>query len=424
MNRMTPTAVLLWICLLGTVAAAQGRQQEALSFRTYLQQVAQHNLSLLAAQHQVPIAKAQVAQARVFPDPVLSGGLSQVDVSGQAAPLMSALGVTIPLELGGKRSARVTAAEHEVSVAEAALEDALRKLRAEAAIAFVQALSARRILLRKQQTLSSLERLVDVNTQRVKSGDIGEVALIQSRVESQRYRGEVLAAEAELRTSEQALRLYLGQAALDRSAVWTVTGELLASPRAFDLDTLLKQAATRADVRAQRLSVEAAQARTSLAASNRWVDVSLNVSWQRSLLSEPFASPQYDALSALLSVPIPFSRIYRGELQAAQHTESQSRWLQQAAQLRAEVEVEQALTRYQASVRQLALYKEGLMVDAEQVLAATLYSYQRGSATLLEVLHAQRTVDDVHLGYTAALTDHALQLIAVEQAAGMWDLDF
>jgi outer membrane protein TolC len=126
----------------------------------------------------------------------------------------------------------------------------------------------------------------------------------------------------------------------------------------------------------------------------------------------------------VLSLPMPFSRMYRGELQAAQHSEAQTRLLQQESQLRAEVEVEQALTRYQASVRQLALYKEGLMADAERVLAATLYSYQRGSATLLEVLSAQRTVDDVHLSYTSALTDHALQLIAVEQAAGIWDLDF
>lgn len=405
-------------------AIGQERADTTLSFRDYVQKVTEHNLSFLAAQHRVPMAQAQLAQALVFPDPVVSGGISQVDVSGQAAPLMSTLGITLPLELGGKRSARMNAATRDVSVAEAALDDALRTLRAESATAFVQALAARRVLERKKQTLSSLERLVEVNTRRVQSGDIGEVALIQSRVESQRYRSEVLAAEGELRAAEQALRLPLGRAALDRSSVVTVKGELVSTPRAFDRESLMQQATARADVRAQRLSVEAAQAKTTLAARNRMVDVSLNVSWQRSLQSEPFASPQYDALSAVLSLPMPFSRMYRGELQAAQHSEAQTRLLQQESQLRAEVEVEQALTRYQASVRQLALYKEGLMADAERVLAATLYSYQRGSATLLEVLSAQRTVDDVHLSYTSALTDHALQLIAVEQAAGIWDLDF
>jgi outer membrane protein, heavy metal efflux system len=46
----------------------------------------------------------------------------------------------------------------------------------------------------------------------------------------------------------------------------------------------------------------------------------------------------------------------------------------------------------------------------------------RGGATLLEVLEAQRTVDDVYLAYYQALTDHAHALIAVELAAGIWDL--
>ena len=152
--------------------------------------------------------------------------------------------------------------------------------------------------------------------------------------------------------------------------------------------------------------------------------MSLNVSWQRSLYSEPFASPQYDALSAILSLPLPFSRVYRGDVAAAEGGAAQSQLGHQAAALRAEVEVQQALTRYQASVQQLAVYNTGLLADAERVHAATLYSYQRGSATLLEVLNAQRTVDDVHLSYTAALAAHAHQLIAVEQAAGIWDIEF
>lgn len=57
-----------------------------------------------------------------------------------------------------------------------------------------------------------------------------------------------------------------------------------------------------------------------------------------------------------------------------------------------------------------------------QVLESTTYNYVRGGATLLEVLEAQRTVDDVYLVYYQALTDHAHALIAVELAAGIWDL--
>lgn len=408
----------------GAVGRAAGAEPAAaLTFQSYLEQTARSNLELLAQRYAVPIAEAQIAVAKVFPDAVLAGGISQVDVSGQAAPLVSTLGVTVPLELG-KRAGRIAVAQSDVAVVRAELADALRQKRAEAAQAYVDALASRLVLSRKQQTLASLERLVAVNEKRLQSGDIGEVPLIQSRVESQRFRADVLAAEAELASADLALRLYLGQAAPPREVPLRITGELRIPPRTFDLEALLKSAQEhRPDVLAKHRAEDAAAARVSLARRNRMVDLSLNVSWQRSLLSEPFASPQYDALTAVVSLPIPLSRIYHGEVDAARSSAAQAGLTYQAAALRAQTEVQQSLVRYQSTVKQLGLYTQGVLLDAERVHTATLFSYQRGGATLLEVLSAQRTVDEVYLAYYGALAEHARQLIALEQAAAIWDIN-
>ena len=59
---------------------------------------------------------------------------------------------------------------------------------------------------------------------------------------------------------------------------------------------------------------------------------------------------------------------------------------------------------------------------AERVQQATLYTYQKGGATLLEVLAAQRTLDELQLSYYEALAEHARSLVAVELAAGRWDV--
>jgi cobalt-zinc-cadmium efflux system outer membrane protein len=92
--------------------------------------------------------------------------------------------------------------------------------------------------------------------------------------------------------------------------------------------------------------------------------------------------------------------------------------------VRVEVEIRQAFEKYKAGLNRVALYEGGVLIDADKVLAATLYSYQRGSATLLEVLDAQRTDDEVHLAYADALGDYARALVALEQAAGIWDIKF
>jgi outer membrane protein, heavy metal efflux system len=70
------------------------------------------------------------------------------------------------------------------------------------------------------------------------------------------------------------------------------------------------------------------------------------------------------------------------------------------------------------------LYTGGVLADAERVAEATFYSYQRGSATQLEVLDAERTVNEVYLAYFDALSEHAKALVAVEQSAGLWDINF
>jgi cobalt-zinc-cadmium efflux system outer membrane protein len=350
-----------------------------------------------------------------------------MDVSGKGAPTATTLGLGYTVELGGKRSARIAAAEAGHAGARADLDDFLRNLRGTATSGFIDGLHTRLVLDRKQQTLKGLERLVGVNQERLRAGDTGKVALTQSRVEAERFRGEVLSAAAEVEAADIALALHAGRLGAGAARL-TPAGDLRIKPRAFDVDALVAQAkANRPDLVARRRAAQGALARVDLARANRWIDVTLNVSWQHSFpgrTGTDFAAPAYDALAATASVPLPLSRVYRGELDAAHAAEAMARSAQKAQELRVEVEVRQAHARYQAAVARVGLFTGGLLEGADQVLEAMLYNYQRGGATLLEVLEAQRTQNEVYLGYYEALADHARALSALEQVAGIWDVDF
>jgi cobalt-zinc-cadmium efflux system outer membrane protein len=398
-----------------------------LAFNGYLALVLRNNLDLAAQRFNVPIAEAQIAIARIFPDPVLTGGVVSIDVSGTGSPLSVTVGVSQTVELGGKRGARVAVAEAGHAGARADLDDFLRALRAAAANTFIDSLHARLVLERKRQTLASLEKLVTVNRERVRAGDIGEVPLMQSRVEAQRFRSEVAGAEADVRSADFGLSLQLGRGG---PVNFTPTGELHAPPRSFDLDKLIVDAKERRpDVVSKKFALDAGRSRVRLAHANRWIDVTLNLDWLHTgvpsgefLVIAP--SPSFDALGATLSVPLPFSRIYRGELSAAEAGQAQAEWAVRSAELRVEVDVRQAFEKYRAAADRVALYAGGVLTDADKVLEGTLYSYQRGAATLLEVLEAQRTDNEVHLAYSDALADYAHALVALEQAAGIWDVTF
>jgi cobalt-zinc-cadmium efflux system outer membrane protein len=406
-----------------TAPADEHPIEQGMRLDAYLVLVGRSNLELASQKLAVPIAEAQIAVARVFPEPVLSGGLAAVDISGKGAPTAWDIGLSQTIEIGGKRGARVDVATQQKAGAQADLDDFFRNLRANATNDFIDALHNRMVVERKSQTLTNLERLVKVNDERLRAGDIGQVALIQSRVEAQRFHGEVLAAQGDAEVARLALGLRIGSPA--EKQVEPI-GDLRIPTRSFELQALLEQAhKLRPDLRSKGAALEAAKARLDLAHANRWEDLTLSGGFLRTLPGTgAFTQPAYNSLSAGLSIPLPLARIYRGELDAAQAGVSQAEYSLRQAQLVVETDVRQALARYDASVQRVQVYRGGILADADKVAEATLYSYQHGSATLLEVLDSQRTVNEVYLAYFDALSDYAKALVAVETTSGLWDVRF
>jgi len=124
-----------------------------------------------------------------------------------------------------------------------------------------------------------------------------------------------------------------------------------------------------------------------------------------------------------LSFPLPLFNSYRGEYEAAVKTALQSETALKSVTLKAEVDVRTAFKRYELAEARLEQYQGAAIELARKVLEAKLVSYQKGGATLLDVLIAQKAKNDVHLAYINALTERAKALVALEQATAIWDLD-
>ncbi len=279
---MKRTALLVILAWAGVALADGAPAPSRLGFGDYLAAVGRGNLDLAAQKAGVSATEAQIAVARVFPDPQLTVGVAAVDISGTHTPTVSELSVQETIELGGKRGARVAAASHDLSSAQAGLDDFLRTLRGDASDAYIDAVAKRMVLERKRVTAASLQRLVDVNQERLRAGDIGEIALVQSRVEAGKSRGEVLAATTDMQQANLTLALKLGQMRGGTTAV-EPAGELHIAIRTFDLEPLIAKAReSRADVRAKRFALSAAKARVTLAHANRWIDLTVDVGWQHS----------------------------------------------------------------------------------------------------------------------------------------------
>jgi len=437
----------IWLAIAGSVAAttpALGQETEpaaaplatapvtetgrpTISFAAFLEQALRTNLGLAAQRAGLDITKASITTARVRPDWSVDFGTPTVDLSNQGNPTNFSAGLGTTIELGGKRGARVKAASADFETSSSDYQDAVRQFRATAAGAFIDALSVRDILDAKNHSLSQLDRIVSVNHERNRVGDIGEIELAQSRVARDQFKADLVVAQADVYSADVALTQLLGDPQRISVALPVPSGTLEIPVREFRVDALLSTAlATRSDVLSRQRAVKAAELRQELARVNLIPDLFVNGSYSHTGAGTGgFAQPPDSTLGAGLSVNLPFSRWKnQGEIEAARAARTQAEIQLRAAQLRVEVEVRDAYSKYLAAVRRLQLYRGGLLKDAGRVLDARLYAYQRGGSTLLELIDAQRTDTDVHLAYSQALADHARALVSLEQAANFWDITF
>ena len=90
-------------------------------------------------------------------------------------------------------------------------DNTVRQLRATAAGAFIASLSARSILQSSFKSLGEFDRIVEVNEQRVRVGDIGEIELMQSQVDRDQFKAGVISAQADVYSADLALAQQFGQ---------------------------------------------------------------------------------------------------------------------------------------------------------------------------------------------------------------------
>jgi cobalt-zinc-cadmium efflux system outer membrane protein len=436
---------LIWFSLSPNFAAAQSESQNPappagdfgsnsaedkrprITFNNYVAEVLRSNLDLSVQRANIAISQAGVTTASVTPDWSVDVGLPTVDLSNQGNPTNFSTGLNIPIELGGKRARRVRTAKADLATINSDYDDAVRQLRATATSAFLDALSARAILQSKNKSLSQFDRIVLVNEERLRVGDIGEIELAQSRVERDQFKADVITAQADVYSADLVLGQQLGKSEKLAAQLPVPEGTLEGPVRTFDVDQLVAAALERRpDVISKQRAIKTADLRIELANANLLPDLSVSGSYSHTATGTGgFVQPADNTLGASLSVNLPFSRLrHRGELEAARATRTQAELQLRSTQLQVEQQVRDAYSRYQAAVQRLQLYRAGMLKDADRVLEARLYAYQRGGATLLEVIDAQRTSAEVYLAYSQALADHSKALVNLELVSAIWDVTF
>lgn len=408
----------LWVLLGGWGLYAQ--EKHVLTFDEYLNNVKNSNVSYLAEKYNVDIAAANVKAAKVFPDPELSVSYGNNQNWDLQMGYGIDAGLDYTLELGGKRRARIRVAESEREMTEALLEDYFRNLRADATIAYYSALKQKRMYEIQQSSYLRMFDLAKADSVRYNLGAIMEVDARQSRLEAASMLNEVYSSEGELQEVLAQLLLFQGNKHMEMPD--SIAGELLYSKHDFDLPELIIMAQNnRADLQAAIKSKEMSQNNLRLVKANRAIDLGLSIggSYSSIVRNEIAPAPSFKGISAGISIPLKLSNANKGELRAAQFAVKQSELEYEAIELQIASEVIQAYNKYIVCCRQVEQFNTGLLEDAETILTKKMYSYERGETSILEVLNAQRTYNEIQTTYNETLYSCAVALVELEQVCGI-----
>lgn len=409
-------------CLCATLTAS-AQQIIPLSYRQYMEKVAEGNLEYAAERLNVNVSEAEVTAAKVFNDPNLAVSY----YNNENNNLQMGEGVEVELSKTfsfGKRGAGIALARSESELTKALLADYFRNLRAEATVSYLEALKQYELYKVKENAYETIRQLAESDSVRYRLGKIMEIDATQSRLEAGILHNELLQADAELQNAFSNLNLLTGTLAHD--TLFQPEAVLRISPREFVMADLLSNAVeNRADLVAALKNKEVTSRALKVARRDRNTDVDLSIAVSRNarVHNEEAPAPPFTGVTAGVAIPLKFSNFNKGTVRAARFREQQAETQYQQALLQVQTEVMQAYRSYQSFSKQVEHYENGMLSQAREVIDGKIYSYNRGEVSLLEVLDAQRTYDDVQAQYIETLFNHSTALVELEKSAGVWDVE-
>jgi len=423
-RRQNAKKILIAAIIFGTQTTFA---QRILTYEEYIKNVREKNIEYIVEKYNVSIAEAYAQAAKVMPDPEFSFNYeNSQDWNVQMGQVYAAeLGYT--LELGGKRRARMAIARSEQQITETLVEDFFRNLRADATLCYLETWKQKQLVGLALSSYENMKELARGDSLRCSLGDIAEVDALQSCLESTTLMADYYQTEAEYKNMLFDLMIFEGGTAGIDSIADVETLRATSLRTQYNLNDLITLAQdNRADLQAAIRNRELSAANLKLAKANRIIDLGLNIGFAHNTvaLNEEAPSPKHNTISAGISIPLKFSSANKGELRAAQYSEQQAEEIYNAVLLQIRKEVEQRYNSYLSAVRQADLFQSSVLDHATTILEKKKYSYAHGETSLLEVLDAQRTANEVYQHYYEIIFNVNAALVELCRAAGIWDIEF
>jgi cobalt-zinc-cadmium efflux system outer membrane protein len=370
----------------------------------------ERNWDLLAAAAGVEAATAQKIVAHEFPNPTASLYSSLINVDNHPSSTTQGNGlwdrsydtifaINQLFEIGGKRRSRKASAQAGFEGAKAQLFDARRTLDLAVAKAYVAAAQAEenvRVLMQSAGTLREEAKIAEV---RLRAGEISTSDKSQIEITAEQFELNAQSARATAAQARVALEVLLG---LPHPKDDCVLLDRLETLCALAAPANTNSVGTwRPDVVAAEAALRKAESDLRLQKAVRIPDPTVQAQYEH----EPPDNPNSVGFS--VSLPVPLWNRNRGNILAAEAAMEQARLAFEKAKAQAVADIAVARLAYEDALKRWQSYQQSIRPKSEQIRETMAYAYQKGGASLLDLLVAERNDNDIRLAAAQAAGDTA-----------------
>ena len=386
-----------------------------------IQMALAHNHTLLAARTTIQQSEAEETTANLRPNPVLIGDAQFLpvfnwdqftsDYIGSTAQFD--LGVSYLFERGKKRQHRLQAAKDQTAVTRSTVADNERTLTFQVASLFISVQLAESTLDLARQDLKSFQDTVSINQERYRAGDISKDDFLKIELQLLQFQMDETQARLARVQALSDLRQLVGYESVP--ADYDVAGDLDYQPLHASLEDLQTKAlASRPDLRAAQQGVTAATSQYQLQKAIGKVDVTGQINYTH--------INDLSTASLFGNFQIPIFNRNQGEIARARFAITQAQEQERAMSNQVMTDVRDAYEGLESNDEVIRLYRSGYLDQAQEDRDISQYAYQRGAASLLDFLDAERSYRAAQLGYRQALASYTTVLEQLREAVGTRNL--
>lgn len=398
--RRLPVLLGLAAAFLNPFAAVAQTSAPVLTLEHALDVAATRSPAVSAARRNAEATEGAVRQAGARRNPTLNASIEDFRNDSRTTTAT----VDLPLELGGKRAARISVAERARDVARAEVAIAQAQVRGTTIAAYFQVLVAQE---RSKIATSSVElarRGADVAAKRVAAGKVSPVEESRAGVDLANAQLELAEASGELEAARQALAAAMGEAEpqfTEVAASSGVPGRLPIAQLLTRLDSAPALQAARAEIERRRALVEVERTRVR-------PDVTLTLGAKR--------DNELGRTQAVIgvSVPLPLVDKNDGAIYEATKLAEKANNDFESNHLRLASELRQAASRLSVARTTASTLQTTVLLAALNAYQAATTGFEAGKFSFIEVLDAQRSL-------LAARSRYLNSLAAAYEAASAID---